>query len=113
MPATTHGHLQGMGLGYATSNRGACHLKHDVFAEDMKDTSGNGKAAPCKQSQDKIAMADSIGICIFTLSAWDVDALQQQVSAACGDDWTHERLLETGERIWNLERLFNLQSGIW
>jgi aldehyde:ferredoxin oxidoreductase len=29
--------LQGMGLGYATSNRGACHLKHDVFAEDMED----------------------------------------------------------------------------
>lgn len=103
---------QGMGLGYATSNRGACHLKHDVFAEDMKDTSGNGKAAPCKQSQDKIAMVDSIGICIFTLSAWDVDALQQQVSAACGDDWTNERLIQTGERIWNLERLFNLRAGL-
>ena len=29
--------LQGMGLGYATSNRGACHLKHDVFAQDMED----------------------------------------------------------------------------
>lgn len=104
--------LQGMGLGYATSNRGACHLKHDVFAEDMADTTGNGKAAPCKQSQDKIAMVDSIGICIFTLSAWDVDALQQQVSAACGDEWTNERLIETGERIWNLERLFNLRAGL-
>lgn len=103
---------QGMGLGYATSNRGACHLKHDVFAEDMKDTTGKGKAAPCKQSQDKIAMVDSIGICIFTLSAWDVDALQQQVSAACGDDWTNERLIKTGERIWNLEKLFNLRAGL-
>ncbi len=103
---------QGMGLGYATSNRGACHLKHDVFAEDMQDQSGNGKAQPCKYSQDKIAMVDSMGICIFTLGAWDVDELQQQVSAACGDDWTQERLLETGERIWNLERLFNLRAGI-
>ena len=36
--------LQGMGLGYATSNRGACHLKHDVFAEDMEDQTGKGKA---------------------------------------------------------------------
>ena len=103
---------QGMGLGYATSNRGACHLKHDVFAEDMQDQSGNGKAQPCKYSQDKIAMVDSMGICIFTLGAWDVDELQQQVSAACGDDWTQERLLETGERIWNLERLFNLRAGL-
>ena len=53
-----------------------------------------------------------MGICIFTLGAWDVDELQQQVSAACGDDWTQERLLETGERIWNLERLFNLRAGL-
>ena len=103
---------QGMGLGYATSNRGACHLKHDVFEEDMQDTSGNGKAAPCKSSQDKIAMVDSMGICIFTLAAWDLDALQQQIGAACGDEWTQERLIETGERIWNLERIFNLRAGM-
>lgn len=103
---------QGMGLGYVTSNRGACHLKHDVFAEDMADQSGQGKAAPCKHSQDKIAMVDSMGICLFTLAAWDVDELQQQVSAACGDDWTQERLMQTGERVWNLEKLFNLQAGL-
>ena len=48
--------LQGMGLGYATSNRGACHLKHDTFAEDMEDQTGKGKAGPCKESQDRTAM---------------------------------------------------------
>ncbi len=103
---------QGMGLGYATSNRGACHLKHDLFAEDMKDQTGKGKAAPCKTSQDKIAMVDSTGICLFTLAAWDTGELQQQISAACGDDWTDERLIELGERTWNLERLFNLRAGL-
>ena len=103
---------QGMGLGYATSNRGACHLKHDVFAEDMKDQSGHGKAEPCKLSQDKIAMVDSTGICLFTLAAWDTGELQQLISAACGDDWSDERLIATGERIWNLERLFNLKAGL-
>ncbi|MFK7997203.1 MAG: aldehyde ferredoxin oxidoreductase family protein [Granulosicoccus sp.] len=103
---------QGMGLGYATSNRGACHLKHDVFTEDMQDQSGNGKAQPCKLSQDKIAMIDSAGICLFTVAAWDTGEFQQLISAACGDDWTDQRLLETGERIWNLERLFNLQAGL-
>jgi len=103
---------QGMGLGYATSNRGACHLKHDVFSQDMKDQSGNGKAEPCKTSQDQIAMVDSTGICLFTSAAWGTDELQQQISAACGDDWTSERLLDTGERIWNLERVFNLQAGL-
>jgi len=79
---------QGMGLGYATSNRGACHLKHDVFSQDMKDQSGNGKAEPCKTSQDQIAMVDSTGICLFTSAAWGTDEFQQQISAACGDDWT-------------------------
>ncbi len=104
--------LQGMGLGYATSNRGACHLRHDTFTEDMDDQSGQGKAEPCKSSQDKIAMIDSTGLCLFTACAWDTDEWQMQISAACGADWTSERLIVTGERIWNIERLFNLKSGL-
>jgi len=104
--------LQGMGLGYATSNRGACHLRHDVFAEDMADQSGKGKAEPCKRSQDRVAMIDSTGTCLFTFGAWDSEAYARQVQSACGPGWTVERLLETGERIWNLERLFNLAAGL-
>jgi len=105
--------LQGMGLGFATSNRGACHLKHDVFAEDMEDQTGKGKAKPCKDSQDKIAMIDSTGLCLFTTCAWDVPEFQKQIAAACeGDDWSEQRLTEIGERVWNLERLFNLEAGI-
>ncbi len=103
--------LQGMGLGYATGNRGACHLKHDTFAEDMEDTSGNGKAVPCKESQDRVSMIDSSGLCLFTAAAWGVEEFQKQIDAACEGDWTVERLMETGERIWNLERLFNLAAG--
>jgi aldehyde:ferredoxin oxidoreductase len=105
--------LQGMGLGYATSNRGACHLKHAVFEEDMEDQTGAGKAEPCKDSQDRIAMIDSTGLCLFTGEAgWGMEPFQEQIDAACEGDWTLERLLETGERIWNLERLFNLKAGL-
>ncbi|MCH8924740.1 MAG: aldehyde ferredoxin oxidoreductase family protein [Proteobacteria bacterium] len=104
--------LQGMGLGFATSNRGACHLKHDTFAQDMEDQTGQGKAKPCKDSQDLIAMVDSTGLCLFTMAAWGVEEFQQQIDAACEGDWPVERLLETGERIWNLERLFNLRAGL-
>lgn len=104
--------LQGMGLGYATSNRGACHLKHDVFAEDMEDQTGKGKPKPCKDSQDRIAMIDSTGLCLFTTSAWGVEEFRKQIDAACEGDWTEERLVEIGERVWNLERLFNLKAGI-
>ncbi len=104
--------LQGMGLGFATSNRGACHLKHDVFAQDMEDQTGKGKPKPCKDSQDRIAMIDSSGLCLFTTAAWGVEEFRQQIDAACEGEWTTERLLQAGERIWNLERIFNLEAGI-
>jgi aldehyde:ferredoxin oxidoreductase len=104
--------LQGMGLGYATSNRGACHLRHDVFSEDMSDISGNGKAQPVKDSQDRTAMIDSTGLCLFTTTAWDANEFREQIDAACEGDWPVERLLEIGERIWTLERMFNLEAGL-
>jgi len=102
--------LQGMGLGYATSNRGACHLKHDTFAEDMEDQTGKGKAVPCKESQDRTAALDSTGICLFT--GWEPEMLAKQIDGACEGKWTAERLVETGERVWNLERQFNLSAGL-
>ncbi|MFK7866976.1 MAG: aldehyde ferredoxin oxidoreductase family protein [Alphaproteobacteria bacterium] len=103
--------LQGMGLGYATSNRGACHLRHDVFAEDMADPTGKGKAKPCKDSQDFVAMVDSSGLCLFPTGVFDRTAFSDMISADLDGDWTIERLNETGERIYNLERIFNLKAG--
>lgn len=104
--------LQGMGLGYATSNRGACHLKHDMFTEDMEDTSGNGKAQPCKDSQDRTAVIDSTGLCLFTTSAWGIPEFAKLVDAACEGDWDEARMTEAGERTWTLERQFNLAAGL-
>ena len=112
--------MQGMGLGYATSNRGACHLKHDTFAQDMKDKTAAGKAQACRESQDFIAMVDSTGLCLFTTGAWGEDDYLSMLAAACDtnsgaaepNDWTTRRLREIGERIWNLERLFNLRAGL-
>ena len=104
--------LQGMGLGYATSNRGACHLKHDMFAEDMEDQTGQGKAKPCKDSQDRVAAVDSTGLCLFTTAAWGLEEFAAQLDAACEGEWTVERLTQVGERVWNLERQFNLAAGL-
>ncbi|MEM7172962.1 MAG: aldehyde ferredoxin oxidoreductase family protein [Pseudomonadota bacterium] len=104
--------LQGMGLGYATSNRGACHLKHDTFAEDMEDQTGAGKATACKDSQDRVSAVDSTGLCLFTTAAWGLEEFAIQMDAACEGDWTAERLSEIGERVWNLERQFNLTAGL-
>ena len=104
--------LQGMGLGYATSNRGACHMKHDAFKEDTADQSGNGKAKPIRNSQDAIAVVDSSGLCVFPLGGgWEMDDYRELLNAACGRDWTKHDLREMGERIWNLERHFNELAG--
>ena len=105
--------LQGMGLGYATSNRGACHLKHDVFGPDMEDQTGNGKAEPCKDSQDWIALIDSTGLCLFAAGAGLKKPMWRDLlNAACENEWSMDELEEAGERVWNLERLFNLKAGL-
>ena len=104
--------MQGMGLGYATGNRGACHLRHDTFTQDFEDIGTTGKAEACKTSQDDVSAIDSVGICLFTASAWDLGDLADQLDAACEGEWTAERLRESGERTWNLERLFNMKAGL-
>ena len=104
--------MQGMGLGYATSNRGACHLKHDTFDVDMSDPGTTGKAEACRTTQDFHAMVDSTGLCLFTTGVWGNGDYRKLVDAACPGDWSEERLRQTGERIWNLERLFNLKAGL-
>ena len=57
-------------------------------------------------------MIDSSGLCLFTTAAWGVTEFCQQIDAACEGEWTEERLLEIGERVWNLERQFNLEAGL-
>jgi aldehyde:ferredoxin oxidoreductase len=103
--------MQGMGLAYATSNRGACHLRADPFEDDFQRVTPEGKADIVRRSQDAIAAIDSSGLCAFTTTAWGLGEFAAQIEAALGDDWTEQRLRETGERIWNLERQFNLKAG--
>ena len=104
--------MQGMALAYATSNRGACHLRADTYTDDFAHVRTEGKAAIVKDSQDEMAAIDSTGLCCFPGSVWDLEDYAAQVAGACGSEWTTERMVETGERIWNLERRFNLAAGL-
>jgi aldehyde:ferredoxin oxidoreductase len=65
-----------------------------------------------KAFQDLTAVVDSSGLCIFTTFAWGLADIQPQIQAACEGDWSQDRLLLVGERIWNLERAFNLAAGL-
>ena len=104
--------MQGMGLGYATSNRGACHLRHDTFTEDFADPGHDGKAEACATTQNFVAMVDSSGLCLFTTGTWGYEDFAKMIDADMSGDWDEERLRKTGERIWNLEKLFNLRAGL-
>ena len=110
--------IQGMGLTYATSNRGACHLRSYTVASEILGVPEKtdplvteGKAGLVRAFQDATAAVDSTGMCVFTTFAWTLEDFAPQIDAACEGAWTVERLLETGERIWNLERRFNLAAG--
>ncbi|UCE88919.1 MAG: aldehyde ferredoxin oxidoreductase family protein [Pseudomonadota bacterium] len=111
--------IQGMGLAYATSNRGACHLRGYTVASEVLGIPEKtdplvteGKAELVKAFQDATAAVDSSGLCIFTTFAWTLDDIAPQIDAACEGDWNMDKLLEVGERIWNLERDFNLRAGL-
>ncbi|RPJ73585.1 MAG: aldehyde ferredoxin oxidoreductase, partial [Acidobacteria bacterium] len=118
-PAYDGRSLQGMGLAYATNNRGACHLRGYMVSpevlgipEKMEPQATEGKPAMLKAFQDLTAVVDSSGLCIFTTFAWGLSDIQPQIQAACEGDWSGDRLLTMGERIWNLERGFNLAAGL-
>jgi aldehyde:ferredoxin oxidoreductase len=49
---------------------------------------------------------------MFTMGAWGAPEFAAQLDADSEGDWTAERLMESGERIWNLERMFNLAAGL-
>ena len=111
--------IQGMGLAYATSNRGACHLRGYTVASEILGIPektdplvSDGKAGLVKAFQDATAAVDSAGLCVFTTFAWTMDDIAPQVDAACAGDWSPERMMEVGERIWNMEREYNAKAGL-
>ncbi len=110
--------IQGIGLAYATSNRGACHLRGYTIASEVlgipvktDPVESNGKPELVKAFQDATAAFDSSGLCVFTTFAWGVADLSPQLQAACGEQYTTEELEKIGERIWNMEREFNNAAG--
>jgi aldehyde:ferredoxin oxidoreductase len=110
--------IQGMGLTYATSNRGACHLRSYTVASEVlgipvktDPLTAEGKPELVIAFQDATAAFDSAGICIFTSFAWGLADVAPQVAAACGPEFTLENMAKIGERIWNMEREFNNKAG--
>jgi aldehyde:ferredoxin oxidoreductase len=113
-------------VGYATSNRGACHLAafthdfeegapiDDLDLPELKDRfTSEGKAENVVVMQHLMTMFDSLVCCKFGLfGGLTVNPLIEALNAVTGWSFDRKRFFQTGERIFNLKRLYNNRLGI-
>ncbi len=119
LPAHSARALKGMSIGYATATRGGSH--HDTrptpqYAPGFDRRSTADKPAFAIRSQHFTAVGDSLVLCRFTsergFGLFVDEPYARMVRAVTGWDVTVEELERVGERIVNLERLFNVREGV-
>jgi aldehyde:ferredoxin oxidoreductase len=106
------------GLAFATSNRGGCHLRGNMLGPELLgvpkivDHSGaSGTVGLLIYHQHLSAAIDSLGFCKFGGFAVGDELLARLMTAITGTEFVPQNLHAAGERIWNLERLYNLREG--
>ncbi len=123
--------LQGMALGYATQPRGACHIRGELQDLDLYGQVGwrvttdrgldavdplrwDDKPELAVDVQDWFCLIDSCGVCNFVwFMGCHEDQMRELIEAATGIDMGgHEGFMRTGDRIFNLETLFNRRAGM-
>lgn len=107
--------MRGIALTFATSNRGACHKRApigDELMEHIPMEAIEGKAQVVKDIQDKVNAIFTLVGCRFVEFEVSLGSFVELLKAASGMDYTEEEFIKVGEKIWNLERLFNLNSGM-
>jgi aldehyde:ferredoxin oxidoreductase len=112
----------GMGLVYATSPRGACHMQSDYFRVEIGKVEselgleffdrhgGSEKSANVAIHQNWTTLFNALVMCVFTNVAPQV--VIDLINAATGLNWTIEDALIAGERAWNLKRVINNRLGL-
>ncbi|WP_277555052.1 aldehyde ferredoxin oxidoreductase family protein [Halobaculum limi] len=110
--------MKGMGIAYATSNRGACHLRAYTpsaeilgFPQKVDPYAWEGKGELTATFQDMHAISDSFDICKFNAFAEGIEEYVLQYNGMTGRDVSEEELLEAGERVYTLERYYNNLNG--
>jgi aldehyde:ferredoxin oxidoreductase len=118
LPAYDPRGLQGHGLAYATSVRGGDHVYGYLVAPEVLGSPQKldpyvttGKAGWVKIFQDLTAAIDASGMCLFTSFALGADDYAELLAVSTGIPYNAAALLKTGERIWNLQKMYNLRRG--
>ena len=119
LPAYDPRGAYGNALGYATSNRGGCHMQGYLVGAEVLGVpklidrfSVQGKAGLLSLYQNISAFMDTLIMCRFASLAIPHDYYARIASIVTGRKITWEDSIFAGERIWNLERLFNLREGV-
>ncbi|MFQ5610569.1 MAG: aldehyde ferredoxin oxidoreductase family protein [Anaerolineae bacterium] len=106
--------MKGTGLSFATANRGACHKRAPIGAEIMGFVDGastENKAAMVKEIQDKVNAYFTLVSCRFAEFVLPPEICVQLLAGATGLALSEAEFMQLGERIWNLERIFNVAEG--
>ena len=118
MPAYDPRGMQGQGLLYATSNRGGCHMRGNMVGPEVLGLPKlidrfqvQGKSSFVILHQNSSAAIDSLVVCKFTNMGVADEYFARVLSAVTGIDYTTGDMIRVGERVWNLERLYNLREG--
>lgn len=119
MPAYDPRAIQGIGLNYATSSRGGCHVRGYTISPEilgqplsMDRTVTEGKANITMVFQNLTSAIDASGMCLFATFGLGADDLALLLSAATGESYSVDAVMEIGDRIYNMERLFNFKAGL-
>jgi aldehyde:ferredoxin oxidoreductase len=118
LPAYDARGIQGHGLHYATNNTGGNHVRGYMVSpeilgvpEKLDRFATEGKEVWVKNFQDLTAVIDSSGMCLFTSFALGAAEYTALLASATGFDYTPDEIMKIGDRIWNIERLFNIKAG--
>ena len=108
--------LKGMGLAYATSDRGACHLRATFYKSELSGQIDpdqiKGKARLFVDYEDKMTLFDALILCRFYRDLITWKDLQEIIKSACGLSLKKEELKTIASGITNLARNFNLREGV-
>ena len=118
IPAYDARGLQGQGLLFATSNRGGCHMRGNMLGLEVLGLPKlidrfqvQGKSSFVILHQNIAAAIDSLVLCKFTNMGVAEEYFARVLTAVTGFPYATGDLIKAGERVWNLEKLYNLREG--
>lgn len=108
--------LKGMGLGYATSARGACHLRATFYKPELtgviSPSAVEGKAALYIEYENRLTIFNTFINCTFYRDLLQWQELQLIIKVITGWDYSVEELQRMANEIITMTRLFNLKNGL-